>query len=46
MAQELARAIGGSEGGQQHFAKGGGGDAVKFKVAGPAIRKELESLIR
>jgi alanyl-tRNA synthetase len=43
LVQELARAMGGSGGGQQHFAQGSSGDVVKFKVAGPAIRKALES---
>jgi alanyl-tRNA synthetase len=45
LVQELARAMYGSGGGQQHFAQGGGGNAVKFKAVGPTIRKELESQI-
>jgi len=35
-----------SSGGQQHFAQGGGGDAVKFKAAAPTIHKTLEAQIR
>jgi len=45
LIQVLAKVMGGSWGGQQHFAQGGGEDAVKFKAAGPAIWKELESQI-
>jgi alanyl-tRNA synthetase len=45
LVKELAKAMGGSGGDQQHFAQGGGEDAVKFKAAGPAIWKELESQI-
>jgi alanyl-tRNA synthetase len=46
LIQELAKAMGGSGGGQQHFAQGSGGDAVKFKAASPVIRKTLKSQIR
>ena len=46
LVQEIAKTIGGSGGGQQHFAQGGGGDAAKFKAAAQIIRKALEAQIR
>jgi len=45
LVQEIAKAMGGSGGGQQHFAQGGGGDAAKFMATVPLIRKALESQI-
>jgi alanyl-tRNA synthetase len=44
LVQEIAKAMGGSGGGQQQFAQGGG-DAAKFKAAAPVIHKALEAQI-
>ena len=46
LVKELAKAMGGSRGDQQHFAQGGGGDTAKFKMAASSIWKVLESQIR
>jgi len=46
LVQEISKTIGGSGGGQKHFAQGGGGDAARFKAAKTIIRKILESQLR
>ena len=46
LVHEISKIIGGSGGGQKHFAQGGGGDVARFKVAKTIIRKILKSQIR